>query len=40
MKKEKTLALLDELKHHKGILFCDEAFIELSDPGQSVADIS
>ncbi len=37
--KEKALALLDEMKRHKGILFCDEAFIELSDPGQSVADI-
>ena len=40
MKKEKTQALLDEVKRHKGMLFCDEAFIELSDPGQSVADIS
>ena len=39
MEKEKTLALLDNLKHHNSILFCDEAFIELSDPDQSVADV-
>ena len=32
MKKEKTQTLLDEVKRHKGMLFCDEAFIELSDP--------
>jgi threonine-phosphate decarboxylase len=38
-KKERTLVLLDEVKHHKGMLFCDEAFIELSDPDQSAADV-
>ncbi len=39
MEKEKTLGLLEEVKRHNGMLFCDEAFIELSDPDQSVADI-
>lgn len=31
--------LLSSVKSHDGLLFCDEAFIELSDPAQSMADI-
>lgn len=30
---------LIRVKSHKGLLFCDEAFIELSDPAQSMADV-
>jgi threonine-phosphate decarboxylase len=31
---------LEHMKSHGGLLFCDEAFIELSDPAQSMADVS
>ena len=31
---------LENIKFHGGLLFCDEAFIELSDPAQSMADVS
>ena len=30
---------LEGMKSHGGLLFCDEAFIELSDPAQSMADV-
>ena len=30
---------LEAMKSHGGLLFCDEAFIELSDPAQSMADV-
>jgi threonine-phosphate decarboxylase len=30
---------LEGMKSHGGLLFCDEAFIELSDPVQSMADV-
>jgi threonine-phosphate decarboxylase len=30
---------LERMKSHGGLLFCDEAFIELSDPAQSMADV-
>ena len=30
---------LEDMKSHGGLLFCDEAFIELSDPEQSMADV-
>jgi threonine-phosphate decarboxylase len=33
------LHTLETMKHHKGILFCDEAFISLADPEESVVDI-
>ena len=33
------LHTLETVKHHKGILFCDEAFISLGDPDESLADI-
>jgi threonine-phosphate decarboxylase len=33
------LHILETMKNHKGILFCDEAFISLADPEESVADI-
>lgn len=33
------LHILEKVKQHKGILFCDEAFISLADPKESVADI-
>ena len=33
------LHILETVKHHKGILFCDEAFISLADPKESLADI-
>ena len=39
-KKEDVLKRLHAVKEQGGILFCDEAFIELSDPGESVADVS
>ena len=38
-KKQDLLERLSEIKRHDGMLFCDEAFIELSDPRQSLADI-
>jgi threonine-phosphate decarboxylase len=31
---------LENIKSHSGLLFCDEAFIELSDPAQSMAEVS
>jgi threonine-phosphate decarboxylase len=31
---------LEDTKSHGGLLFCDEAFIELADPAQSMADVS
>ena len=31
---------LEHMISHGGMLFCDEAFIELSDPAQSMADVS
>jgi len=31
---------LERTKSHGGLLFCDEAFIELADPAQSMADVS
>jgi threonine-phosphate decarboxylase len=33
------LHILETVKQHKGILFCDEAFISLADPEESVGDI-
>ncbi len=30
---------LEGMKSHDGLLFCDEAFIELSDPAQSMAEV-
>lgn len=33
------LRILKKMKNHKGILFCDEAFISLADPEESVVDI-
>lgn len=33
------LRTLKTVKNHKGILFCDEAFISLADPKESLADI-
>ena len=33
------LQTLETVKHHKGILFCDEAFISLADPKESLTDI-
>lgn len=37
--REDVLGRLHTTQEHGGILFCDEAFIELADPCQSVADI-
>ena len=34
-----VLEMMGRIQPHGGILFCDEAFIALSDPEQSVADI-
>jgi threonine-phosphate decarboxylase len=39
LKKTEVLKKLETVKRSTGILFCDEAFIELSDPLESVADI-
>jgi len=33
------LHTLETVKHQKGILFCDEAFISLGDPNESLVDI-
>lgn len=33
------LHLLETVKEHRGLLFCDEAFISLADPVESLADI-
>ena len=38
-KKDEMVRRLEESTSHGGLLFCDEAFIELADPGQSMADI-
>jgi threonine-phosphate decarboxylase len=38
--KQVLLQRLAEIKSHDGMLFCDEAFIGLSDPRQSLSDIS
>jgi threonine-phosphate decarboxylase len=37
-KKNEMLYHLEEMKSHDGLLFSDEAFIELSDPAQSIVD--
>nr|WP_320160651.1 histidinol-phosphate transaminase [uncultured Methanoregula sp.] len=39
LSRETILARLEKAKNCGGMLFCDEAFIELSDPESSVADI-
>jgi len=39
LSKNAVLAQLEVVKGSGGILFCDEAFIELSDPESSVADV-
>jgi len=33
------LHMLETVKHHKGILFCDEAFISLADENESLVDV-
>ena len=38
--REEIKALAERCKKHKTLLFVDEAFIELSDPAQSVADLA
>jgi len=38
--KRNLLQKLSKMRSHGGMLFCDEAFIGLSNPGQSLADIS
>ncbi len=38
-KKQDLLKILKKVKSPEGLLFCDEAFIELSDPSQSMADV-
>jgi len=38
-RRKDVLKQLDSVKKYGGLLFCDEAFIELSDPGESVADV-
>lgn len=38
-KKRELEQLLNRVKSHGGLLFCDEAFIELSDPAQTLADV-
>lgn len=38
-KKNEMICHLEECTSHGGLLFCDEAFIELSDPAQSLVDI-
>jgi len=40
LNKQNLMKRLFEIKSHNGILFCDEAFIGLSDPAQSLTDIS
>jgi len=39
-KKQDIMAMLSEMRAHQGMLFCDEAFIGLSDPAQSLAGIT
>ena len=38
--KKNLMQRLSEMKSHEGMLFCDEAFIGLSDPKESLADVS
>ena len=38
--KKSLMKRLSDMKLHDGILFCDEAFIGLSDPKESLADIT
>ncbi|MFA4848868.1 MAG: histidinol-phosphate transaminase [Methanoregula sp.] len=38
--KKNLIQRLSEMRSHDGILFCDEAFIGLSDPQESLADIT
>ncbi len=38
--KKSLMQRLSEIKKHDGMLFCDEAFIALSDPKESLADVS
>ena len=38
-KKSEMMNHLEGMKSHGSLLFCDEAFIELSDPAQSMADV-
>jgi threonine-phosphate decarboxylase len=38
--KQDLKVMLSEMKAHGGMLFCDEAFIGLSDPKESLADIT
>jgi len=38
-KKPEMVAYLEGIKKGSGLLFCDEAFIELSDPAQSLVDV-
>jgi len=37
--KVEMTSYLEEIKSYRGMLFCDEAFIELSDPAQSMVDV-
>jgi len=39
LSKDSVLAHLESAKRNGSLLFCDEAFIELTEPGSSVADI-
>ena len=38
--KKSLMERLSEMKLHDGMLFCDEAFIALSDPKESLADVA
>jgi threonine-phosphate decarboxylase len=38
-KKDEMIRYLESIKSYGGLLFCDEAFIELSDPAQSLAGV-
>jgi threonine-phosphate decarboxylase len=38
-KKDEMICRLEDSTSHGGLLFCDEAFIELSDPDQSMVDV-
>jgi len=40
LNKQEMIEKLSVIKSHDGMLFCDEAFIELADPAQSIADIT
>lgn len=40
LNKQELIERLAVIKSHNGMLFCDEAFIDLSDPAQSLADVS